>query len=86
MDVEHDGCVGCAYIDCEYDEHPCCKCKNNYLDMYSKEKPKVALAEAIKKMSVKELVDWIYEHDTITQARGRLTRGELLDKLMQEEE
>lgn len=34
---EHNGCLGCIFVDVPNDEEPCCDCKGNYTDHYKKE-------------------------------------------------
>lgn len=31
---DHDGCEGCAYIECSDREEPCSKCRHNYTDKF----------------------------------------------------
>lgn len=34
---DHDGCMGCKYIDVNFDNYPCNSCKRNYEDKYEKD-------------------------------------------------
>lgn len=36
--LEHDGCKGCKYQDCDWSTEPCKSCKQNYCDNYEVKK------------------------------------------------
>ena len=53
--MEHDGCKGCKYEQCEDDSKYCNGCKQNAVDKYTR----ITNADRIRSFSDEELAEWL---------------------------
>ena len=52
--MEHDGCKGCKYENCNPESKECMGCKQNAVDKYKR----MTQADRIRSMSDEELAEW----------------------------
>ena len=82
--TEFESCMKCKYYTKLSVEFPCNSCKHGVSieDFY---KPKTN-ADAVREMTDKEMAEWLFNHDTKTEEKGRLNKKELLSWLDKEAE
>jgi hypothetical protein len=75
-----ESCNKCKFDSKSSHEFPCCECIHNAREHFS---PHTNYT-FIRNMSTEEMALWLYNHDTITAEKGRLSREQLLEWLKSE--